>query len=212
MHPEEKKEEIRGFYSSLLVSFVTAAIIIFAAVLKFSYPPPPSEHPKPENTPGTIEIPLQSKIFSEPDSESRSASEQQTSQDGMRKIEKQISPAFSLKGMELYRSGQYDAAADAWERILRSPEHRQDFTIQLLLACKRETITKAFSNSGETESLFYIKSRYKDMTCYKLCMGLYRNRDEAEVGRSNVPEYFSGIGNRPVIIPVSKLFEGATAR
>jgi len=209
MHPEEKKEEIQGFYSSLLLSFVTAAIIIYAAVLKFSLPPPPAATQVTEEKATVSEKFLHNRTIVETDVKVTPRSPEMPEE----KIEKKSKPSSPLaRGTELFKSGDFDSAANAWERVITSPEYRNSYTIQLLLACKKETITKAFKHNSKSAGLFYVKNKYKEMACYRLCMGLYKSRDEAEAGRSNVPEYFSGMGNRPVIVPVSKLMEGVTVK
>ncbi len=202
MHREEKKEEMRGFYSSLLVSTATAAIILYAAVLKFSTP----------TAQVTQQVIEKKAVVEESNLRNNSAlhsSEQSTSSGNDEEtMSESTIPSPLKRGAAFYASGNINSAASDWERMVKASEWQNSYTIQLLLACKKETISDAFKNCNQRDELFFVRSQYREMTCYKLCMGLYSNRDKAESARLHVPDYFTRMGNRPVIIPIPKLVEG----
>ncbi len=202
MHREEKKEEMRGFYSSLFVSIVTAAIILYAAVLKFSAPPARVNQQLVEKK-AVIEESA-SRDYSAVTAPSQSAD----SESKKETMSGSSTPSPLESGAGLYASGNIDSAAAAWERAIKASEQQNCYTIQILLACKQETIANAFKNRDRRIELFFVRSSYKETTCFKLCMGLYANREEAEGARLRIPDYFTRAGNRPVVIPIAKLIEG----
>ncbi|MEW5806775.1 MAG: hypothetical protein AB1756_05455 [Acidobacteriota bacterium] len=210
---------MRGFYPSLVISFVTAAIIVFAAILKFSSPSPGSRMAKMEAKQTILEEiaryeePLKEgekpeTLAVEPDSSvEKGESESKERRISSDRIEKSEEASPLKRGREFHISGNIDLAAREWGRLMTSGEVQNDYTIQLLIACQRQTILRAFKNVRGTDKLFYVKCRYKEMTCYKLCMGIYTSRSEAEAGRLQIPEYFTGTGNRPMVTSISKLRE-----
>lgn len=118
-----------------------------------------------------------------------------------------VSPDLQ-KGYRYHQLGHHEKAIREWEKVITSSQHRSDFTIQLLLACQKDTITRSFKNSESPERLFYLKWHHDGRDCYKLCTGLYKSKKEAETGRQHVPEYFLKHGNKPIVVSISSLVKG----
>lgn len=77
-------------------------------------------------------------------------------------------------------------------------------SIQLLVACAPETITKALANAN-TEELYVLPVRYQKRDCYRLCWGLYASRAQAESARRGVPAYFTSGGATPKVLSAPEL-------
>lgn len=117
------------------------------------------------------------------------------------------SPSFE-KGYQFHKMGDYGKAVTEWVKVLSSFPHQNTYTFQLLLACREETILRAFQNCESPERLYYLKWQHDGKTCYKVCMGLFKSRQEAESKRQEISSYFLRDGNKPMVIPVSSLIRG----
>jgi Domain of unknown function (DUF4388) len=100
------------------------------------------------------------------------------------------------------KRGDLAAAARGFAANLRSA--RSTYTVQLLVACSDETVTKAVQAVGAPD-LFIVPVNYKGRDCYRMCWGLYENEGRARSGIGSVPEYFRKGGASPRAVSASSV-------
>lgn len=103
----------------------------------------------------------------------------------------------------LLQRGDLSAASQAFAaHVAAAP--RGSYSIQLLVACAPETISKALA-SVASEELYLLPVRYQKRACYRLCWGLYDSRARAESARRGVPAYFTSGGAAPKVLSTPEL-------
>ncbi len=100
----------------------------------------------------------------------------------------------------LARSGQVSEAAREGERLAAS-EAGNSWTLQVLLACQPSTVQRAFEKVS-SDALTVLPTTYQGRSCYRLCWGVYGNRDSAERAIGGVDNYFLDAG-KPRPVPLS---------
>ena len=106
-------------------------------------------------------------------------------------------------GQALMRQGALPEASQAFAASL-APGARDRFSLQLLVACAPENVTKAVS-AVASEDLFILPVNVKGRACYRLCWGAYDNRAAADAALSSVPTYFRQGGVTPRVAPLGEL-------
>jgi septal ring-binding cell division protein DamX len=101
------------------------------------------------------------------------------------------------------RQGALPEASQAFAASL-APGARDRFSLQLLVACAPENVTKAVS-AVASEDLFILPVNVKGRACYRLCWGAYDNRAAADAALSSVPAYFRQGGVTPRVAPLGEL-------
>ena len=99
--------------------------------------------------------------------------------------------------------GDFSRAARAFAAQLRKAE-RGSFSIQLLVACSEETLSKAAQNVASRE-LFIVPVEYKGRSCYRVCWGIYDSESAARGAVSSIPEYFHKGGATPKAVSVPSI-------
>jgi septal ring-binding cell division protein DamX len=103
----------------------------------------------------------------------------------------------------LLRQGALPEAARAFAASL-APGGRDRFSLQLLVACAPENVTKAVS-AVPSEDLYILPVSLKGRDCYRLCWGVYEGRAAAEGALTSLPAYFRQGGGAPRIAPLVEL-------
>ncbi len=103
----------------------------------------------------------------------------------------------------LLRRGALPEAARAFAASLR-PGARSRFSLQMLTACAADTVQKASTASG-SDDLFILPVALNGRSCYRVCWGVYDDRQGAEAGLATVPAYFRQGGAKPRVSPLAEL-------
>lgn len=70
------------------------------------------------------------------------------------------------------------------------------FTLQLLVACKEETVERYLNRAAGSSSLYLLPASVKGQSCYRVSFGSYASAQEAAAAASGVPsELRSGAGS-----------------
>jgi hypothetical protein len=112
-------------------------------------------------------------------------------------------PTLSLldQARNALRSGSYDVAArDFAAHLQHAPAGTA--TIQLLVACSKDTVQKAMSEVGSAE-LFIVPVNYKGRDCYRMAWGVYPDAARAASAVRSLPEYFKRGGATPRVMPAA---------
>ncbi len=84
--------------------------------------------------------------------------------------------------------------------LIANPE---SYTIQLELACQKETLDRAIELLREKDMIFFIPTKFRGNTCFIICYGIYNTMDEAKVAMEALDaEFFKD--NTPLIKQASK--------
>ncbi len=79
------------------------------------------------------------------------------------------------------------------------------YTIQLELACQKETLDKAIELLKDKKMIFFIPKRFRGNDCYIVCYGIFETKDEAQVTMETLDsEFFKD--NTPLIKLTDRLF------
>ena len=79
--------------------------------------------------------------------------------------------------------------------LIQNPEA---YTIQLELACQKETVDKAIELLPQKDIIFFIPAKFKGTTCFIICYGMFNTMDEAKVALKTLDgEFFQD--NTPLI-------------
>lgn len=101
-----------------------------------------------------------------------------------------------------FRRGAFGDAARGFTANLRGA--RSTWTVQLLVACSDETVSKAVA-AVSAPDLFIVPVDYKGRSCYRMCWGLYDNEARARSGIGSVPEYFRKGGASPKAVTAASV-------
>ncbi len=71
--------------------------------------------------------------------------------------------------------------------LLNNPEA---YTIQLELACQKETLDKAIELLAQKEKIYFIPAKFNGKTCFIICYGLFNTIDEAKVTLETLDKEF----------------------
>ncbi|MBI3932826.1 MAG: hypothetical protein HY317_05370, partial [Acidobacteria bacterium] len=102
----------------------------------------------------------------------------------------------------LMQKGSIPQAAQAFAAHLRSAPSA--FSVQILVACSTETVTKAVESVSAPE-LYVLPVNFKGRDCYRLCWGLYESEARAGGALRSVPDYFRKGGATPKVVPTATL-------
>lgn len=102
----------------------------------------------------------------------------------------------SEDGHILLSQGMYDEAAKAFKKEFL--QKSGGYTIALMIACERDTITKALNESGNSKMLIIFPFTFKGRNCFRVLWGYYRSKEEAEKDYYNIPETFRNAGAKVV--------------
>lgn len=90
--------------------------------------------------------------------------------------------------------------ANSENTLIMNPEA---YTIQLELACQKETLDKAIELLPQKDIIFFIPTKFKGTTCFIICYGIYNTMDEAKVALETLDsEFFQD--NTPLIRKAAK--------
>ena len=106
-------------------------------------------------------------------------------------------------GRALLRQGSLPEASRSFAASL-APGARGRYSLQLLVACAPENVTKAVS-AVSSDELYILPVSVKGRACYRLCWGVYDGRPAAEAALSTVPSYFRQGGMTPRVAPLGEL-------
>ncbi len=101
-----------------------------------------------------------------------------------------------------FRRGAFAEAAHGFTTNLRGA--RNTYTVQLLVACSDETVSKAV-DAVSAPDLFIVPVSYKGRSCYRICWGLYDSESRARAGIGSVPEYFRKGGASPKAVTAASI-------
>ena len=165
MASKPKEDKPQGFLPTLIICVVVAFVIIHVAFLKLTSSPDTGQQEGSYTQPSSVQAQSEDSSFIE---ESLSVDEPSISKESP--VSKEASEAKELptkkempsspslqRGYQFYKIGNYAKAASGWAEVITSAQHRNDYTIQLLLACQEETVAKAFKNHESPEQLYYVK-------------------------------------------------------
>jgi Domain of unknown function (DUF4388) len=113
------------------------------------------------------------------------------------------SPASLADARAALRRGAVSDAGRAFAQVLRGTARGQH-TVQVLVACSDETITKALQ-SVPAEELFVIPVTLKGRACERLCWGLYDSAARAQSALNSVPAYFRDGGANPKVVATADI-------
>ncbi|HET6373320.1 MAG TPA: hypothetical protein VFG76_08435, partial [Candidatus Polarisedimenticolia bacterium] len=83
-------------------------------------------------------------------------------------------------------SGDYPAAARYFGRVAATRSN--DYTIQLLMACREETLRRTVDNAGGAPDLFILAASHAGKDCYRVFWGSYQTKTRAtEALRRDLP-------------------------
>lgn len=97
-------------------------------------------------------------------------------------------------------AGRLDQAARGFQASVRGRSGL--YTIQLALACRPETVTRAQRSLGGAQEFFILPKEFNGRACYRILWGAYPGRKAAEHGRSSVPRAFRQAEDRPFVAPI----------
>ncbi len=81
---------------------------------------------------------------------------------------------------------------------------RTRFSVQMLTACAPETVQKAVGAAGAGE-LIVLPVTLNGRACYRLCWGVYDDRQRAEAALATIPAYFRQGGAKPRVSALAEL-------
>lgn len=100
------------------------------------------------------------------------------------------------------RRGELAEAARGFSANIRAAHG--SYTVQLLVACADDTVSKAVQ-AVPAPDLFIIPASYKGRSCYRMCWGLYDDEARAHAGVASVPEYFRKGGALPKAVSAASI-------
>ncbi len=104
--------------------------------------------------------------------------------------------------MRYYKEGDLENATKRWkEWISRIPSGY--YTIQIEMACKKRSIDNNFKVLSEKERVYLLGKDFKGKRCYRILVGIYKSKDEAEAGKKGLPDSIKR--QKPIIKKVSEL-------
>jgi hypothetical protein len=109
-----------------------------------------------------------------------------------------------LEARQALSSGQFTIAAEKFQSAVS--ETPQEYTLQLLLACKASTIAGLMP---PPEDFLLLPQKYKGRDCFRVCWGRFPNRSTALAARQQVPRSLSGLSGDPFPLAFSSLTAAA---
>ncbi len=100
------------------------------------------------------------------------------------------------------RRGEFVEAARGFGTNIRAAHG--SYTVQLLVACADDTVSKAVQ-AVPAPDLFIVPVSYKGRSCYRMCWGLYDDEARAHAGVASVPEYFRKGGAAPKAVSAASI-------
>jgi hypothetical protein len=101
---------------------------------------------------------------------------------------------------ELLGRGRISEAARGFRSALAGEKGL--YTVQLALACRPETVTRALETTRGAKEFFILSKEFNGRACYRLLWGLFPSRKAADRGRSMAPGSFLRDRNPPFIAPI----------
>jgi hypothetical protein len=111
-------------------------------------------------------------------------------------------PTSLAESRALLKDGNLEQAAQGFAATVKAAP-ASSASVQILVACSPDTVTKAVQNAGSPE-LFIVPVNYKGRDCYRLCWGLYENEARAASAVRSLPEYFRK-GATPRVVGASEI-------
>ncbi|MCX7830323.1 MAG: hypothetical protein N2445_04610, partial [Acidobacteria bacterium] len=71
-------------------------------------------------------------------------------------------------------------------------------TIAIMLACEKDSITKAFAESNNSKELIIFPYNFKGKSCFRVIWGYYNSKGEAEEAFNSIPKVFKDSGAKVV--------------
>ena len=100
--------------------------------------------------------------------------------------------------------GHLQGAARMFRELVAS-EDSVGFTLQLMIACQPDTVTRARAQSGDDDSLFVLPYSYKGQSCFRTCWGIYPDKEAARAAIGRLPRVFSEAGIKPIVVAIERL-------
>ncbi len=110
--------------------------------------------------------------------------------------EEKTTPSPAVDPYESMIRGDYENASKAFRSLYSSK--KGGFTIAIMLACEKDTITKAFAESNNSKDLLIFPYSFKGKNCFRVLWGYYRSREEAETAFNSIPKVFKDSGAKVV--------------
>ncbi len=104
-----------------------------------------------------------------------------------------------------FRAGEMDQAVALWDR-LAADFSDDDFLVEVELDCESGSLHNTFAKLRRPDDFFLLSRPFKGKTCYRLCLGLYQSREEAE---ERVQEVRKALGSDEVRLRNAALFQKA---
>ncbi len=102
-------------------------------------------------------------------------------------------------GYEALKAGRLTEAAAAFESAAQS--RREEFSVQILVACSTQTVEKAIQNDPSA-ALFVLPATIGGKPCYRLMRGFFKTNGEATDSVATLPPYYIVEGAKPKAVAV----------
>ena len=102
-------------------------------------------------------------------------------------------------GYEALKAGRLAEAAAAFETAAQS--RKEEFSVQLLVACSAQTIEKAIQNDTSAD-LFVLPATISGKPCYRLMRGFFKTNSDATDSVATLPPYYIVEGAKPKVVAV----------
>jgi hypothetical protein len=76
------------------------------------------------------------------------------------------------------------------------------YAIQLELACELPTLERAWNWDKPPGTMWVLATQHRGRSCFRVLWGRFRSLEEAKSSKARVPAFFTGAGNRPVVVSV----------
>jgi len=104
----------------------------------------------------------------------------------------------------LLDGGRFPAAAQSFQQVIAAGG-QGEFTLQLMIACQPDTVTRARAQSVYDHSLFVLPYAYKGQSCFRTCWGIYPDKEAARAAIGRLPRVFSEAGIKPIVVALERL-------
>ncbi len=108
-----------------------------------------------------------------------------------------------MGALRRFDTGDAEGAARIFQELASNEPGR--YTLQLMIACKEETLRETRAQSGEHGSLFFLPFQFKGRTCYRVFWGAYAGKDQARDAIASLPPPLQPAGNPPPIVSIDRL-------
>ena len=75
----------------------------------------------------------------------------------------------------------------------------------MMIACESETVHKARLGTRPASELFVAPITVRDRSCYRVLLGLYPTRAQAEAAAASPPPYFAAAGIHPAVVSLGRI-------